>query len=468
MREARRLALICTAAGLFAAAALSPTGGPAAVAHQAAPVEPENALPAAPAPGGNRGPLRVQAGDDVQSAIDATPSGGTIVMAAGEHRGPITISHRISLRGEEGARLEGGRQGAVVTIEADGVVVEDLEIRGSGFALSQDDAGVLVTGNGVRLANLRLRENLHGIYVRRGTSVALIANHVVGLAADGHLPGVAGAAEMQREDAFHHAPPRTGSLIGNGIHLFDADGARVERNHIQHVRDGIYVAHTTRAVFRENRVHDSRYGIHYMYSSDNLITGNELWRNVAGPALMFSRNIEVTGNLLRDHSGFRAYGLLLQNVDASHFRGNEIRGNRVGIRLQHSSDNELVSNRLSGNVAGLALDASSRDNAFTRNVIGVNLRQVELSGRVPPTRWAVEGVGNRWHDALPLDLSGDGIAEWPHHEVDLMAGRREELALVQLLSGSAGIRALEWALRRAPVPGMRFITDPHPLTRERL
>jgi nitrous oxidase accessory protein len=412
-------------------------------------------------------PVRLQAGEDVQAAIDAMLEGGTVILAAGEHRGPITISHRITIRGEGGARLVGERQGTVLVIEADGVVVEDLEIRGSGFDLSKDDAGVLVTGDAVRLANLRLRENLHGIYVRRGKNVELIGNQVVGLAAASDPPGGAGAGVMLRDEAFHHAPPRTASLMGNGIHLWDADGALVERNHIQHARDGIYVAHTSQAIFRENRVHDSRYGIHYMYSSDNVIVGNELWRNVAGPALMFSRNLEVTDNLLRDHSGFRAYGLLLQNVDSSRFRGNEIRGNRVGMRLQYSSANELVGNRLTGNLAGLALDSSSRDNSFTRNMIGVNLRQVELSGPVPPTRWTVGKVGNQWHDALPLDLSGDGIAEWPHHEVDLMADRREKFALVQLLTGSAGIRALEWALRRAPVPGMRYITDPHPLTRER-
>jgi nitrous oxidase accessory protein NosD len=46
-----------------------------------------------------------------------------------------------------------------------------------------------------------------------------------------------------------------------------------------------------------------------------------------------------------------------------------------------------------------------------------------------------------------------------------MAGRAEDSPHLQLLIGSPGIRVLEWALSRAPVPGMRHITDPHPLTR---
>lgn len=47
-----------------------------------------------------------------------------------------------------------------------------------------------------------------------------------------------------------------------------------------------------------------------------------------------------------------------------------------------------------------------------------------------------------------------------------MAGRSEKFPVSQLLIGSMGIKTLEWALSQAPVPGMRYITDTHPLTRE--
>jgi nitrous oxidase accessory protein len=412
--------------------------------------------------------VRVLPDDDLQEAIDAATEGGTLLLAPGNHRGPATISRRITVRGDAGARLTGNGQGSVLTIEADGVQVENLEIRGSGRDLSRDNAGVLVLGDEVRIANVHLRENLHGIYVRGARHVQLVNNHVVGLAATEDDPQVIGAEDARRADGVHHdSSPRTQSLMGNGLHLFNAEGAIVENNRIQHVRDGIYVAHTHRAVFRGNRIHESRYAIHYMYSSNNVIAGNELWRNVAGAALMFSRDLEVHDNVLRDHGGFRAYGLLLQNVDASAIRRNAIRGNRAGLRLQNSSANRFRDNRVIGNLAGMIVNSSSRDNAFTRNRIGPNLRQIELTGPPPPTGWSVEGVGNRWDGALPLDLTGDGISEWPHHEVDLMAERRETFPYVQLLIGSPGIRAVEWALSRAPIPGTRYITDPHPLTRER-
>lgn len=401
----------------------------------------------------------------LQARIDAAAAGDTIVLSAGIYHGPVTIPLPVTLIGETGAVILGNGTGSVLTVEASGTTVENLEIRGSGLDLGKDNAGILVIGDSARVANVVLRENLHGIYVRGAQGVQLIGNHIVGLGALDEVPEVVGSADEGHHGDMHHTPARVQALMGNGLHLWDANGAVVEGNHVQHTRDGIYVSHTYGAVFRNNRIHDARYGIHYMYSSDNVVAGNELWQNVAGAALMFSRNLEIADNLLRDHAGFRAHGLLLQNVDGSSIRANTLQGNRVGLRMQNSSANELRGNGIHTNLVGMTLTPSSRDNALTRNEFGPNLKQLEITGPVPPGDWSVDGVGNRWHGALPMDLTGDGISEWPHHVVDLVAERGENFPYLQLLIGSPGIRGLEWALSRAPLPGTRYITDPHPLTR---
>jgi nitrous oxidase accessory protein len=409
--------------------------------------------------------VRVTSAAELQRLIDGAAEGDTLVLAAGEYRGPVTVSRRVTIRGPGAVRIVGSGHGSVLTLQADGIVVEHLEIRGSGRNLSTDDAGILVTGDSVRITGVRLRDNLHGVYVRGGKGARLVGNHVIGLGARDDPPPVVDAGVPWNEEGPHHAAPGARALMGNGLHLWNANGAFVENNHVQDVRDGIYVSHTHRAVFRRNRVHDSRYAIHYMYSSDNVVSGNELWGNVAGAALMFSRNLEVSDNIFRDHSGSRAYGLLLQNVDGSLIERNTLRANRAGLRMQNSSANRFSGNRVVGNLVGMTINSSSRDNVFTRNHVGPNLKQLVLTGPAPPSRWSVDRVGNRWHGALPLDLTGDGISEWPHHVVDVMAGRAEDSPHLQLLIGSPGIRVLEWALSRAPVPGMRHITDPHPLTR---
>ncbi len=410
--------------------------------------------------------LAVSPSENLQERLDAAPEGATILLAPGVHRGPVTLARPMTLRGQAGAQLRGDGSGSVIQITGENVRVEALEVSGSGRDFATDDAGVLVLGKGATIQGLRLRENLHGIYVRRAARARVSGNEVIGLAADRTEPLAEAIPDDHLADDIHHNPPGAQALMGNGIHLFNARKAVVVDNEIHDVRDGIYVAHTTGAEFRGNRIHDSRYGIHYMYSSDNVITDNELWRNVAGPALMFSRNLEVSRNTLRDHGGFRAYGLLLQNVDMSQFHDNTIVGNRVGVRLQGCGGNDFRGNRVAGNLGGMTINSSSIDNTFTRNTFGFNLHQVELTGPVPPTSWSVDGVGNRWQGALPLDLNGDGISEWPHHEVDLMGDSRERFPASQLLIGSPGIRALEWALKRAPVPKLRYVTDPHPMVRE--
>ncbi|MFW5925856.1 MAG: NosD domain-containing protein [Myxococcota bacterium] len=407
--------------------------------------------------------IRVRPGEDLQEALEGAPAGGTIELSAGRHRGPVRVSHRLTIRGVEGALLEGNGQGSVLTLEGNGVRVERLRVARSGHDLSDDDAGVLVLGDDVHVEGVRVQRALHGIYVRGGKRARILDNEIVGLAATGDAPRPP-EADAPRDDGIHHNPRRTRALMGNGIHLWNTDGSVVARNHVHHARDGIYVAHSNQASFLDNRVHHSRYGIHYMYSHHNELRGNELWRNVAGAALMFSRDLEVTGNVLRDHGGFRAYGLLLQDVDGSTFRANHILANRVGMRLQNTNANTFVDNRVFANITGMRMGSASRDNTFTRNHIAANLHPVELTGPVPPTRWSVDGVGNYWDGAVPLDLTGDGISEWPHHEVDLLAEKRETFPPLQLLAGSAGIRWLQWAVRRAPVPGMRYITDPDPLT----
>lgn len=409
--------------------------------------------------------LRVAPGEPLQHVLDAAPTGATLVLEAGDHTGPVAITQSITLRGEPGARILGNRSGSVITVDADGAAIEHLEVRRSGLDLSDDNAAILILGDDVRIAHVDARDNLHGIYVRYGERPQLLNNQIIGLAAFDSNPQVEGIEAAMRADAGHHDPPGAQALMGNGIHLFNSTGARVEGNVIGHARDGIYVAFTSQSVFRDNRIHDSRYGIHYMYSSNNVIANNELWANVAGPALMFSRDLEVTGNVLRDHVGFRAYGLLLQNVDASIITDNVIRGNRVAMRLQFTSGNDFRRNRIFGNLAGTTINSSSRNNAFTRNEFGLNMRQIELTGPAPINEWSVDGVGNYWQSALPMDLTGDGVSEWPHHEVDLMGERRESFPPVQLLTGSLGLRVLEWALARAPTPGTPHITDPNPLIR---
>jgi nitrous oxidase accessory protein len=64
--------------------------------------------------------------------LAAATDGDTLLLASGTHRGPIVIERSITVRGEDGAVIDGGGEGTVITVAAPKVRLENLTISGSG------------------------------------------------------------------------------------------------------------------------------------------------------------------------------------------------------------------------------------------------------------------------------------------------------------------------------------------------
>jgi nitrous oxidase accessory protein len=71
----------------------------------------------------------------------------------------------------------------------------------------------------------------------------------------------------------------------------------------------------------------------------------------------------------------------------------------------------------------------------------------------------VNGVGNLWDSASPLDLNGDGINDLPHHEMDLFGALRHDFPSIGLLSDSPLVKLLRYAHERAALPGVDSVED---------
>src|SRR5690606_12881354 len=83
-------------------------------------------------------------GAPLQAVIDRASPGDVIVLAEGEHGGPVVIDKTVTVQGEAGAVVVGSGKGSVITITAPQTVVRGLEIRGSGTDLFEMDSGVFV------------------------------------------------------------------------------------------------------------------------------------------------------------------------------------------------------------------------------------------------------------------------------------------------------------------------------------
>lgn len=403
-------------------------------------------------------------GESLQPRIDAAAPGETIVVPAGKYDRPIVIAQPITLIGDGWPRIDGGGAGSVIAIRANGVTLRGFVITGSGSNLSNDDAAIHITGDGAVIKGNRIEDSLHGVYLKKVAGCRVADNTITGKTS--LPPPVRPASETIVADSPDLcATPLNINARGNGIHLWNSEENVIERNAISETRDGIYFSFSNNTQVRDNTIRGVRYGLHYMYSDNNTFERNTFTDNAAGAAIMYSKNLVVRGNRFTANRGFRAYGLLLNSVDATLLERNEIAGNTVGIYLENSNANLLLGNRIERNYIGIRLTASSDANRFSRNTIAGNLHPAELAGQSASGKWAIDGVGNRWDGAPPVDLDGDGIGDLPHREADLLGGMRRPFPLVGLLSGSPALELLRFAHSRAAVPGIQAIEDPAPLAR---
>jgi nitrous oxidase accessory protein len=401
----------------------------------------------------------------LQERIDAAKPNETVRVEAGVHNGPIIIRQPLTLIGEPGAEIRGNGTGNTVTVLADNVSLRNLRITGSGLRLSDDNAAVFVTGNGAAIEHCAIAESLHGIYLKKVSGARVRNNRIQGkttLAASTDPVEKGLAQTLDNCDTALDSNRR-----GNGIHQWNCQNNSIDGNDISDTRDGIYFSFTNRCRVTNNTVHHVRYGLHYMYSDENVFENNTFADNAAGAAIMFSKELVVRGNRFADNRGHRAYGLIFQSSDRSTLDGNQICGNAVGLSFNQCSGNRIAGNRVERNYIGLRIGSNSDDNRFSENIFEHNLHPVETGGSdVSETRWTVNGVGNRWDDALELDFNRDGISDMPHRELDLFGVLRRDFPAIAFLSDSPTIKLLRFAHGRAALPGATVIEDRDPLTRQ--
>lgn len=418
--------------------------------------------------------IAVPAGaEPLQSAVDAAAPGDVLRLARGEHRGPVTIGKPLTLLGEDGAVLNGGGRGSVVTIAAPDVAVRGLRIEGSGMEFETQDAGVFATeaATNAVIEDNTLSGNLSGIYLHGSRDALARGNRIEGL----------------REG-------RT-SDTGNGVTVWNAPGAKVVGNVIGFGRDGIFVTASRKNEFRGNVFRNLRFAIHYMYANDSVIADNVSIGNTVGYAIMSSNRLVVTGNL-SDHD--RDNGLLFNAANGSLIRGNVVRGGpqpmarwlnngrrfdphlpveartepvrgtgtRIGpekcVFIYNANKNRFEDNRFEGCEIGVHFTAGSEGNAMTGNAFIGNRNQVKYVG-TRSLDWSSGGRGNYWSDNPAFDLDGDGIADNPYRPNDIVDRVLWQTPAAKVLVNSPAVQVIRWAQARFPAVFPGGVVDSRPL-----
>jgi len=382
--------------------------------------------------------VEIAAGASLQAAIDRAAPGDVLRLQPGEHKGRVTIGKSLTLEGEEGAIVEGDGAGRVLVADAPGITLRNLEVRGSGSRLDQQDAGIFLSrqATGALVEHNRIIGNLVGVYVL-GAADSIVRNNVIEGRQDLHM----------NED-------------GNGIHVWNSPGAQVIANDIRYGRDGIYVISSKRNVFRDNRMRDLRYAIHYMYTNDSEVSGNLSIGNHAGFVIMYSDRLKITGNL---STGDREKGLFLNTASSSNIGENTVRAApEKCVFIYAANKNWFHDNWFEGCDIGIHFTAGSERNRIAGNAFVGNKTQVKYVG----TRvldWSDKGHGNYWSDNPAFDLNGDGVADTAYKPNDMV----DEVLWVnpnaKMLLNSPAVQVVRWAQAQFPAIYPGGVIDTAPL-----
>ncbi len=374
----------------------------------------------------------------LQAAIAAAAPGDVLELGAGVHPGPIVLDRAVTLAGQPGAVIDGGRHGRVIEVTAPGGVVRNLTIRGSGRNQAEMDAAVFLTAqaNGAVVQDDTIEDSLVGVYVHGATNAIVRGNRITGWNA------------------------RNRNESGNGVYVWNAPGAQVIGNDISGGRDGIFTNTSRNNVFRANRIHGVRFAVHYMYTNDSEVSDNVSVGNHAGYVIMFSNKLVVRNNL-SDHD--RDHGLLFNYANNSRITGNAVlHGGDKCVFIYNANKNLFERNWFQGCRIGVHFTAGSEGNLMRENAFIGNQNQVKYVG-TRHIEWSSGGRGNYWSDNPAFDLNGDGIADTAYRPNDMVDQVVWRTPAAKLLLNSPAVQLVRWAQSEFPNLHPGGVVDSAPL-----
>jgi nitrous oxidase accessory protein len=378
---------------------------------------------------------RVAAGQRIADAIVQAAPGDTVLVARGFYAENLLIDKPLQLRGMNRPTISGSLNGDTIRITAPDVVIEGLIVSNSGGDLGQQNAGIYIQPGAHRaqVRNCDLTYNLFGLWIEKADNVVVENNLITG-----------------KRDFFS-------SQRGNGIQLYNTEGAVIIGNNISFVRDAIYVDVSHHAQFRNNKLHHSRYGTHYMNSYYNVWEGNESYLNRGGLALMEVRNQEVRNNIAWGNSD---HGIMLRTIQDAVIENNIVAGNARGFFIYDAEYITLRGNLVVDNQIGVHLSAGSTRNEVETNDFIANQEQIKYVASRDET-WGAK-QGNHWSNYLGWDRDGNGRGDIPYEANDMVDRLSWKHPMMKLLLGSPAVQTLRLIARQFPLLRAPSVVDPNP------
>jgi nitrous oxidase accessory protein len=376
----------------------------------------------------------------ISSAIQAAEAGDTIWVDAGLYREKnLVVSKRVVLMGLHHPVLDGEKKYEVISVKADGVVIDGFTVAHSGISSVEDFGGIKIYHcRDVEIKNNILDDAFFGIYVLQGTNCTIRDNQLT-------------AYQTEEQQS------------GNGIHCWKSDSMRIIGNTITGHRDGIYFEFVTNSViWRNDSYKNLRYGLHFMFSHNNAYIGNLFHGNGSGVAVMYSHGVKMFNNLFRDNWGDAAYGLLLKEISDSYIEGNLFEKNTIGIYMEGASRIQMEKNTFKNNGWGLKIQASCMDIIVTQNDFIGNTFDVGTNGSLVLNTFNY----NYWDKYEGYDLNKDRIGDVPYRPVSLYSMIIEKNPPAMMLFRSFITSLMDKTEKILPSITPENLIDEHPMMKK--
>lgn len=373
----------------------------------------------------------------IQQAIALAVKGDTILVEAGiYHEKNIVINKKIILKGLNYPVLDGENKYELISIGADGVVVDGFKLQHSGKSSMNDIAAIKIyNAANVTIKNNIIDDSFFGIYAQNGHACNIANNRLK----------TYGIGEQ-------------GS--GNGIHCWKSDSMLITHNTMQGYRDGIYFEFVTNSIISDNiSERNIRYGLHFMFSHNNTYTKNTFRFNGAGVAVMYTHGVKMIDNSFENNWGDAAFGLLLKEITDSHIEGNKFIKNTTGIMMEGGTRINMVKNIFQNNGWALKIQASCINNTISNNNFIANTFDVGTNGSLSLNNFN----SNYWDRYDGYDINRDGKGDVPYHPVSLYSMIVERNPPSMLLFRSLIVSLMDKTEKVLPVITPENLKDDQPL-----
>lgn len=331
----------------------------------------------------------------IKHALELAVDNDTISIQSGIYKEKnIVISKRVTLIGNNYPVIDGEYRFEVLTIKANGVVIEGLKVINSGISSMDDFAGIRISESKyVVIRNNILINTFFGIYTQFGANCFIEGNKIIG-----------GSKDEQKS--------------GNGIHCWKSDSMQIKQNKVSGHRDGIYFEFVTNSSIVSNISTDNlRYGLHFMFSNQDSYIGNHFINNGAGVAVMFSHDVSMINNYFYKNWGDAAYGILLKEISDSKIERNHFKENTVAVFLEGANRILIQKNTFSSNGWALKIQASCMDIQVSSNNFLSNTFDVGTNGSLVLNKFDQ----NYWDKYQGYDLNKNNRGDIPYRPISMYA-----------------------------------------------